>query len=409
MQFSHAFSHTLAFAIPAAVAAFALASHAAPPKGPQPAAKGNEPPAVGSISKKEWGEHDGKPVYLWTIRNGKGLEAEITNYGTIIVSLMVPDYRGVAADIVLGRPSLKDYIERTQYFGCTAGRCANRIAGGKFKIDGKEFTLATNNGANHLHGGVKGFDKVVWDGEPRMTANGPAIIFTYLSKDGEEGYPGNVSAKVTYTLTNSNELAVDMSATTDAPTCVNLAHHSYWNLAGQGSGDILGHMLQIPAKSYTPVDASLITTGEIASVANTPLDFLMMKEIGKDFAKMAPATKDDPGGYDHNFVLDKAPKHDGMWLSAMVHEPKSGRTMEIWSNQPGIQFYTGNFLDGIPGKDGTVYNKNGAFCLETQAFPDSINKMGADGKMKDGWPNVVLRPGEVYSHKMVHRFSAATK
>ena len=405
------FTHVLTLAVPVAVAAIALAAPLAtergvPPRTP-PSAKGGESQALGSISKKEWGEVDGRPVYLWTMRNGKGLEAEITNYGTIIVSLKVPDNRGVAADIVLGRPSLKDYIERTQYFGCTAGRCANRIAGGKFTLDGKEYTLATNNGPNHLHGGVKGFDKVVWEGEPRMTATGPSIIFTYLSADGEEGYPGNVSAKVTYTLTNANELAVEMTATTDAPTVVNLAHHSYWNLAGQGSGDILGHMLQIPAKNYTPVDATLITTGEIAPVANTPLDFTIMKEIGKDFAKMAPTAKDDPGGYDHNFVLDKAPKNDALWLSAIVHEPKSGRTMEVWSNQPGIQFYTGNFLDGIPGKGGTVYNKNGALCLETQAFPDSINKRDADGKPKDGWPNVVLRPGEVYSHKMVHKFTAA--
>jgi len=395
------FSHSLLLAVPLAIAAVAFATpHAPPPKRP---AGGDDKQPVGSISKKAWGEVDGKPVHLWTIRNGKGLEAEITNYGTIIVSLKVPDAKGVSADIVLGRPSVKDYIERTQYFGCTAGRCANRIAGGKFSIEGKESTLATNNGPNHLHGGVKGFDKVVWEGETRMTSTGPQVIFTYRSPDGEEGYPGTVDAKVVYTLSNTNELIVDMSATTDAPTCVNLAHHSYWNLAGHGSGSILGHMLQIPAKSYTPVDATLITTGEIAPVAGTPLDFTTMKEIGKDFDKM-PATKDDPGGYDHNFVLDQAPKNDAIWLSAVLHEPKSGRTMEVWSNQPGIQFYTGNFLDGIPGKDGAVYAKNGALCLETQAFPDSINKQG-----KAGWPDVVLKPGQTYSHKMIHRFTAALK
>jgi aldose 1-epimerase len=388
---------TLSLVIPAALAAVALAASGTPQR--VPAARDDDKTRVGSISKKAWGEVDGKPVFLWTLRNGKGMEAEITNYGTIVVSLKAPDTRNVFADVVLGRNSAQEYVERTQYFGCTAGRCANRIAGGKFSIDGKEYTLATNNGANHLHGGVKGFDKVVWEGEPRMTANGPAIIFTYLSKDGEEGYPGNVSAKVTYTLTNANELAVDMTATTDAPTCVNLAHHSYWNLAGHDSGSILGHQLVLPAKKYTPVDATLITTGEIADTAGTPLDFTTLKEIGKDFEKM-PATKDDPGGYDHNFVLDQAPKRDGMWLSAVLHEPKSGRTMEVWSNQPGVQFYTGNFLDGIPGKGGAVYQKNGALCLETQAFPDSINKQG-----KAGWPNVVLRPGETYNHRMVHRFS----
>ena len=392
---------SLSLVLPLALAAFTLAASGSPQAA---AAARDEKLPAGSIAKKDWGEVDGKPVYLWTLRNGKGLEAEITNYGTIVVSLKVPDRQSVAADVVLGRPTVKDYVERTQYFGCTAGRCANRIAGGKFKIDGQEFTLATNNGANHLHGGVKGFDKVVWSGEGAMTDNGPQVTFTYRSVDGEEGYPGNVDVKVVYTLTQMNELVVNMSATTDKATCVNLAHHSYWNLAGHDSGSILGHMLQIPAKRYTPVDATLITTGEIAEVANTPLDFTMMKEIGKDFAKM-PATKDDPGGYDHNYVLDQAPKGmGGMWLSAILHDPKSGRTMEVWSNQPGIQFYTGNFLDGIPGKNGAVYQKNGALCLETQAFPDSINKQG-----KPGWPNVVLKPGETYRHNMVHRFTAAGK
>jgi aldose 1-epimerase len=393
---------SLSLVLPLALAAFTLAASGSP-QAAAAAARDEKLPA-GSIAKKDWGEVDGKPVYLWTLRNGKGLEAEITNYGTIVVSLKVPDRQSVAADVVLGRPTVKDYVERTQYFGCTAGRCANRIAGGKFKIDGQEFTLATNNGANHLHGGVKGFDKVVWSGEGAMTDNGPQVTFTYRSVDGEEGYPGNVDVKVVYTLTQMNELVVNMSATTDKATCVNLAHHSYWNLAGHDAGSVLGHMLQIPAKRYTPVDASLITTGEIAEVANTPLDFTMMKEIGKDFAKM-PATKDDPGGYDHNYVLDQAPKGmAGMWLSAILHDPKSGRTMEVWSNQPGIQFYTGNFLDGIPGKNGAVYQKNGALCLETQAFPDSINKQG-----KPGWPNVVLKPGETYRHNMVHRFTAAGK
>ena len=364
--------------------------------------KNSRAAAAGSIAKADWCTVDGKPVHLWTLKNGKGMEAEITDYGTIIVSLKVPDAKGNVADVVLGRESAADYVARTQYFGCTAGRCANRIAGGKFSIDGKQYTLATNNGANHLHGGVKGFDKVVWSGEGALTEKGPQVTFTYRSKDGEEGYPGNVDVKVVYTLTTMNELVVNMSATTDAPTCVNLAHHSYWNLAGHGSGSILGHELMLPAAKFTPVDATLITTGEIVPVAGTPLDFTTMKPIGRDFAKM-PATKDDPGGYDHNFVLDQAPKGaGGMWLSAILRDPKSGRMMEVWSNQPGIQFYTGNFLDGIPGKDGAVYQKNGALCLETQAFPDSINKQG-----KTGWPNVVLRPGQTYEHDMVHRFVAA--
>lgn len=395
-------SHTLVAAVPLALAALAFASQESAPQRPRPPrpepAPVDQPATRGAIEDKAWGEVDGKPVRLWTLRNGKGMEAEITNYGTIIVSLKAPDRSGAATDIVLGRPSAQAYVERTQYFGCTAGRCANRIAGGKFSIDGKESTLATNNGPNHLHGGVKGFDKVVWTGEGRLTDRGPQVTFTYRSKDGEEGYPGNVDVKVVYTLTDANELAVDMSATTDAPTCVNLAHHSYWNLGGHDSGDILGHELMIPAKRYTPVDATLITTGEIAPVAGTPLDFTAMKPIGRDFAQM-PATKDDPGGYDHNFVLDQAPVENGLWLSAILRHPGTGRSMEIWSNQPGIQFYTGNFLDGVPGKSGAVYAKNGALCLETQAFPDSINKQG-----KAGWPNVVLRPGQTYSHRMVHRF-----
>jgi len=395
-------STTLALTAPVAIALFAASFAASPVPPSQAVARGDQKASAGSVTSKAWGEVDGKPVHLWTLKNGKGLEAEITDYGTIVVSLKVPDRKGEFTDIVLGRPSAADYVARTQYFGCTAGRCANRIAGGKFSIDGKEYTLATNNGPNHLHGGVKGFDKVVWNGESKMTDNGPQVAFTYRSKDGEEGYPGNVDVKVVYTLTQMNELVVNMTATTDKATVVNLAHHTYWNLAGQGSGDILGHVLMIPAKNYTPVDGTLITTGEIKPVAGTALDFTSAKPIGQDFAKMASTGKDDPGGYDHNFVLDQAPKgQGGMWLSAVVVEPKSGRSMEVWSNQPGIQFYTGNFLDGIPGKGGTVYNKNGALCLETQAFPDSANKQG-----KAGWPNVVLQPGQTYTHNMVHRFSA---
>jgi aldose 1-epimerase len=396
-------SPTLAVLAPFAFAAFGFAQGA---PGPAAAAPGNAPVKAPEIAVKDWGSVDGKPVSLWTLRNAKGMEAEITNYGTIIVSLKVPDAKGVFEDVVLGRPSVEDYVARTQYFGCTVGRCANRIAKGRFSIDGIEYTVATNNGANHLHGGVKGFDKVVWKGEAKMTDSGPSITFTYRSPDGEEGYPGNVGATVVYTLTNANELHVDMSATTDKPTVVNLAHHTYWNLGGHASGSILGHLLMIPAKRYTPADASLITTGEIAPVAGTPLDFTAMKPIGKDFAAL-PATKDDPGGYDHNFVLDRMPRQKDLWLSAILIEPKSGRIMEIWSDQPGIQFYTGNFLDGIPGKNGAVYAKNGALCLETQAFPDSINKQAKDGTMKEGWPNVILRPGQTYTHRMIHRFSAS--
>lgn len=355
-------------------------------------------PAPGSITSQDWGTVDGKPVHLWTLKNATGMVADVTDYGTIVVALKVPDRQGKFIDVVLGRPSAADYVARTQYFGCTAGRCANRIAAGKFSIDGNPYVLATNNGVNHLHGGTKGFDKVVWSGSPAMTPDGPSITFTYRSADGEEGYPGNVDATVIYTLTNTNELRVRMSATTDKPTVVNLAHHTYWNLNGQGSGSVLDHELMINADRYTPVDATLITTGDIKPVAGTPLDFRTAKTVRKDFAEL-PATKDDPGGYDHNFVVNGAA--GTLRTCAALHSPKTGVTMKVASDQPGIQFYSGNFLDGIPGKDGTTYGKNDALCLETQAFPDSINKQG-----KQGWPDVVLRPGQVYQHTMVHSFTA---
>jgi aldose 1-epimerase len=355
-------------------------------------------PSAGSISKADWGSVDGTPVHLWTLTNGKGMEAQVTDYGTIVVSLKVPDAKGEVADVVLGRASVADYVAANPYFGCTAGRCANRIAGGKFTIDGQSFQVATNNAPNHLHGGVKGFDKVVWKGEGTMTPDGPAITFTYRSKDDEEGYPGNVDAKVVYTLTTANELRVDMSAVTDAPTPVNLAHHSYWNLAGHASGDILGHVLEIPAVSFTPVDSTLITTGEITPVKGTPFDFTAAKPVGEDIGQL-PATATDPGGYDLNYVLDRKPTRADLWLGAVLRDPKSGRTMTIWTDQPGIQFYSGNFLDGVKGKDGATYEKFDGLCLETQAFPDSVNKQG-----KAGWPNVVLRPGQTYRHRMVHAF-----
>jgi aldose 1-epimerase len=355
-------------------------------------------PAPGSITSQDWGTVDGKPVHLWTLTNSTGMAADVTDYGTIVVALKVPDRQGKFIDVVLGRPSAADYVARTQYFGCTAGRCANRIAGGKFSIDGSPYVLATNNGPNHLHGGTKGFDKVVWSGSAAMTPDGPSITFKYRSKDGEEGYPGNVDATVIYTLTNANELRVRMSATTDKPTVVNLAHHTYWNLNGQGSGSILDHELMINADRYTPVDATLITTGDIKPVAGTPLDFRSAKAVGKDFPQL-PATKDDPGGYDHNFVVNGAA--GTLRTCAVLQSPKTGIIMTVASDQPGIQFYSGNFLDGIPGKNGTTYAKNDALCLETQAFPDSINKQGMQG-----WPDVVLRPSQVYQHTMVHTFTA---
>ena len=351
-----------------------------------------------SIEVADWGTLEGKPVHLWTLKNAAGMTMKVSDYGTIVTELWVPDAKGQMTDVVLGRPSLQAYIERTQYFGCTAGRCANRIAKGQFTIDGKACQVTCNNGPNCLHGGAKGFDKRLWDGKAGMVNGDPSITFTYVSAAGEEGFPGTCTAKVTYTLTAKNELAVDMQATTDAPTCVNLAHHTYWNLGGQGSGSILDHELTLNADRYTPVDAALITTGEIKDVAGTPLDFRKAKAIGADFAQL-PATKDDPGGYDHNFVVNGAA--GAMRTCATVCSPKSGIVMVVSSDQPGIQFYSGNFLDGVPGKGTATYAKNDGLCLETQAFPDSINKQG-----KAGWPDVVLRPGKTYSHHMVHAFTA---
>ncbi len=348
------------------------------------------------ITMTGWGTVDGTPVHLWTLRNGKGMTMRVTDYGTIVTELWVPDAKGRTVDVVLGRPTAADYVARTQYFGCTAGRCANRIARGAFAIDGKPYRVTANNGLNTLHGGAKGFDKVVWTGTAAMTPDGPGVTFTYVSKDGEEGFPGTVTAEVTYVLTSRNELDVRMTATTDAPTVVNLAHHSYWNLSGHASGSILGHELVLPADRYTPVDASLVTTGAIDPVADTPLDFRTAKAIGRDIGRL-PATKDDPGGYDHNFVVNGEPV--AMRTCAVLRDPASGRTMTIRSNQPGIQFYSGNFLDGIPGKEGATYRTHDGLCLETQAFPDSINKQGVPG-----WPDVVLRPGQRYEHRMVHEF-----
>jgi aldose 1-epimerase len=351
-----------------------------------------------SIEVTDWGTLEGKPVHLWTLKNAAGMTMKVSDYGTIVTELWVPDAKGQMVDVVLGRPSLQAYIERTQYFGCTAGRCANRIAKGQFTIDDKACQVTCNNGPNCLHGGAKGFDKRLWDGKAGIVNGDPSITFTYVSAAGEEGFPGTCTAKVTYTLTARNELAVDMQATTDAPTCVNLAHHTYWNLGGQGSGSILDHELTLNADRYTPVDAALITTGEITDVAGTPLDFRKQKTVGTDFAKL-PATKDDPGGYDHNFVVNGAA--GSMRNCATVRSPRTGIVMTVSSDQPGIQFYSGNFLDGVPGKGTATYAKNDGLCLETQAFPDSINKQG-----KAGWPDVVLRPGKTYSHRMVHAFTA---
>ncbi len=334
---------------------------------------------------------DGQAVDVATMTNGKGIEAKVITYGGIIISLKAPDREGKPGDIVLGFDNLEGYLRGHPYFGAIIGRYGNRIGAAKFALDGVEHRLAANDGPHHLHGGIKGFDKVVWKIERAEAKGDEAILkLSYLSKDGEEGYPGNLKCAVTYTLTADNELKMRYEATTDKATVLNLTNHSYWNLAGQGNGDILGHELMLNADRYTPVDEGLIPTGELKSVKGAPMDFTRPMAIGSRIKQV------DIGGYDHNFVLNgKARK---MQPSATVYEPTSGRLMEIRTTEPGVQFYTGNFLDGtLTGKDGKVYKKHYAFCLETQHFPDSPNK--------PNFPSVVLRPGEKYETVTIHAFS----
>jgi len=345
-----------------------------------------------SIKTEPFGKTpDGQAVDLVTMKNPTGIEARIITYGGIIVSMKTPDRGGKSGDVVLGFDKLDGYTKEHPYFGAIIGRYGNRIAAGKFTLDGVEYELATNNEANHLHGGIKGFDKVVWTiQESKAEGNEAVLVLKYLSKDGEEGYPGNLDCTVTYTLTADNELKMRYQAATDEPTVLNLTNHSYWNLAGQGTGDILAHELMLNADGYTPVDEGLIPTGEIASVKETPMDFTEPKTIGSRIKQV------DIGGYDHNFALNG--KTGEMKLCARVFEPTSGRVMEIRTTEPGVQFYTGNFLDGtLTGKGGKVYQKHYAFCLETQHFPDSPNK--------PDFPSVVLRPGEKYDITTVHKFS----
>jgi aldose 1-epimerase len=309
----------------------------------------------------------------------------------------MPDKNGKLGDIVLGYDKLADYLKETPYFGAIVGRYGNRIGKGTFTLDGKTYTLATNNGENHLHGGLKGFDKVVWTAAAhKASADGVALTLNYLSKDMEEGYPGNLDVTIVFTLTNANELRIDYKATTDKATVCNVTHHGYFNLAGQGKGDILGHELTLNADRYTPVDAGLITTGELAAVKGTPMDFTKPTAIGarinNTFEQLTFG-----GGYDHNWVLNK--KGSEMSLAASVYEPTSGRVMEVRTNEPGVQFYSGNFLDGtLTGKGGKVYQHRYGFCLETQHYPDSPNK--------PNFPTTTLRPGQTYKTTTIYKFSA---
>jgi aldose 1-epimerase len=339
---------------------------------------------------------DGTEVEIFTLTNKNGLKARVTEYGAILVSMETPDKSGKSADITHGYDTLDGWLTNTSYFGATVGRFGNRIANGKFTLDGKEYTLATNNDPGgipcHLHGGIKGFDKVLWSGKP---VGEDGVEFTYVSKDGEEGYPGNLTINVTYSLNDDNELKWEAKATTDAPTVINLVHHSYWNLSGDPTTTINDHLLTLNAPSYLPTDAGLIPTGQIAQVADTPMDFTKPIPIGERLEADFEPLKFG-GGYDHAWVLEKG---EGLRLAAKLKDPKSGRVMEISTNQPAIQFYGGNFLDGtVTGKRGVKYAHRTALCLETEGFPDAPNKQN--------FPSSVLRPGETYHHVMIHKFSA---
>jgi aldose 1-epimerase len=350
-----------------------------------------------NVSKEAFGTTaEGTPVDLYTLRNPAGVEARIATYGGIVVSLKVPDRNGRFDDVVLGYDKLADYIKDSPYFGALIGRYGNRIARGKFTLDGVTYTLATNNYPNALHGGLKGFDKRVWQASSQVSADGPVLELHYVSKDGEEGYPGTLTVTAVYTLTKENALRLDYTATTDKDTVLNLTQHSYFNLAGQGSGDILNHQVMMPADRYTPVDSTLIPTGELAPVEGTPFDFRKPTAIGarinQDNQQLAFGK-----GYDHNWVFNK---HTGdLTLLARVTEPTTGRILEVLSIEPGLQFYSGNFLDGtLTGKGGKVYKFRNGFCMEPQHFPDSPNH--------PNFPSVVLKPGQTYRNTIIYRFSA---
>ena len=346
-----------------------------------------------TLQKLSFGQTpDGQPVELYVLTNTRGMAAKVITYGAIVTALHVPDRNGRLSDIVLGFDGLMGYLGRHPYFGAAIGRVANRIARGKFTLDGVEYTLTTNDGLNHLHGGLRGFDKVVWQSNPVHANDGTGVKLTYLSRDGEEGYPGNLSVTLTYILTEHNELRIDYTATSDKATPINLSNHSYFNLRGaeQYSTDILGHELSLDANNFTPHDDTLIPTGEIKPVQGTPLDFRKAKAIGTRLKELPG------GGYDHNFVLNT--HGERLALAANVYEPVTGRFMEILTTEPCIQFYSGNYLDGsIIGKKGSGYQRYQGFCLETQRFPDSVNH--------PNFPSTILRPGETYTQTTVHRFS----
>ncbi len=355
-----------------------------------------ETQTASGISKATFGTlPDGKVADIYTLKNASGMEARISNYGGIVVSLTAPDKDGKFADVVLGCDSLSGYVKGVPFFGALVGRYGNRIGKGKFTLDGKTYTLATNNGPNHLHGGKVGFDKVLWEATP-TDGNEPSLKLTYVSKDGEEGYPGNLSVEVIYQLKKDNSLSINYKATTDKPTVVNLTNHSYFNLTGDPSKEILSHELTLAADKFVPVDKNLIPTGELKPVAGTPFDFTKSAAIGSRINDSTDMQIKYGLGYDHCWVLN--PSKESLNAFATVYEPSTGRVMEVSTSEPAVQFYTGNFLDGsVIGKNGVAAKYRTGFCLETEHYPDSPNK--------PAFPSTVLRPGETYQTTTVYRFS----
>ena len=334
---------------------------------------------------------DGQHVDQITLINAKGAMARLITFGATLTELHIPDRSGNLADVVLGFDLLKQYEEQSPYFGATIGRVGNRIGRGRFSLDGRSYALVTNNGLNHLHGGFRGYDKRVWNAEMGMTADGPSVRFTLVDPDGCEGYPGTVNVSVIYTLTASNAIKIQYFATTDKPTPINLTNHSYFNLKDGGVTNTLGHLARFHADAYTPIDDSLIPSGEIALVRGTPIDFTAVKPVGRDIKAMGNA-----GGYDHNLVLRS--QNGELAKAAEIYEPTTGRLMELWTTEPGVQFYSGNFLDGsIKGKANIAYGQHSGFCLETQHYPDSVNQ--------PAFPTVILQPGQTYRQVTEYRFS----
>ena len=376
-------------AIPALLIAILGCSTTARSRTPAPAAV--ERAAFGNLPT-------GEAIDRFTLRNAHGIEVQLINYGGIITSIKTPDRSGQIADIVLGYDNLAGYLKSSPYFGAVVGRYANRIAKGHFTLDGKTYTLAINNGPNSLHGGLRGFDKVVWNAQPFQRSYEQGVILDYTSPDGEEGYPGTVHTRVTYTLTADDRLIVDYAATTDKATPINLSQHTYWNLTGNASRDILGHVLTIDADAITPVDSTLIPTGEIAPVAGTPFDFRTPTAIGARVDQKQDAQIRYGNGYDHNWVLNRGNAAAGMLVhAARLEEPQTGRTVDINTTEPGLQFYSGNFLDGsIIGKGGAIYRFRYGLCLETQHYPDSPNH--------PNFPSTILRPGQDYKSRTVYQF-----